>query len=310
MKAALMFSGQGSQYLGMGKEFYDNFPEVQALINEAEKVTNYPIKKILFEDEELLNNTKYTQVALFALYGAIIKVLKKYDLNINYSMGLSLGEYGAYLYNDVFDFALGLEIIKNRAILMEKAQNLNPGKMCAVIGLDLKTLEMALKDEVNSLEIANYNAYDQYVVSGSSEAILNFKDKVLTLGAKRAIVLNTSGAFHSRFMKNAEKDFGEYLKTITLNEPVKNLYINLTGNKYTEAIKEVMTKQITHGVRFYQMVENMILEGVDFFIEIGPKQTLSSLVKKINPNVEVTNIEDLVSLNKTMSKWRDRNEGK
>jgi len=309
MKAALMFSGQGSQYIGMGKEFYEKFDEVKAVFLEAEKLTDYPIRKIMFEDEELLNNTKYTQVAMFTLYEAIIRVIKENKLEIDYSMGLSLGEYGAYLHNEVFDFATGIEIVKNRALLMEKAQSEKAGKMCAVIGLDLKNIEIALSFSKN-LSIANFNSYDQYVISGDSEDILVFKDKVISLGAKRAIILNTSGAFHSPFMASAEKEFGEYLESIHLQEPSKNLYINITGDKYTQNIKEVMAKQISSSVRFYQMIENLVAEGVDFFIEVGPKQTLSSLVKKINPNVVVANIENLESLNKTLLKWRGLYEGK
>ena len=304
MKSAFMFSGQGSQYLGMCKEFYENYDIVKDIFGKAEEITNYPIKKIFFESEEMLNNTEFTQVAMFVMYQSILKVLELSNISAKFSMGLSLGEYGAYLHNEVFDFETGLKVIKARSKLMADAQKNNPGKMCAIIGMDVKILEKLIEPYKNVV-IANYNSPNQLVISGNKEEIEEARNIAINNGAKRAIMLETSGAFHSPLMISAEKGFAEFLNDVELDEPKYNLYVNLTGKKYESNIKAVMAKQISNSVRFYQMVEEMIKSGVNFFIEIGPKQTLTSLVKKINPEVVVCNVEDMKSLQKTISIWED-----
>jgi [acyl-carrier-protein] S-malonyltransferase len=304
MKAAFMFSGQGSQYLGMAKDLYDNYEIVREVFKKAETVLNYPLVKIMFESAEKLNNTAYTQVAMFVMYQSILKVLATHNIIAKSSMGLSLGEYGAYLHNEIFDFETGLEIVKTRSRLMAEAQEKNPGKMCAILGLEKESLEQLL-DSFEDVVIANYNLPTQLVISGSEETIQTIRELALEKGAKRAIMLETSGAFHSPFMVMAETKFSDYIAGFDLKEPIYDLYVNLTGKKYESDIKTVMAKQITNSVKFYQMVEEMIKDGIELFIEIGPKQTLCSLVKKINADVMVGNVEDIKSLNKTISLWGD-----
>jgi [acyl-carrier-protein] S-malonyltransferase len=304
MKAAFMFSGQGSQYLGMTKDLYDNYEIVREVFKKAETVLNYPLEKIMFESAEKLNNTAYTQVAMFVMYQSILKVLETHNIIAKSSMGLSLGEYGAYLHNEIFDFETGLEIVKTRSRLMAEAQEKNPGKMCAILGLEKESLEQLL-DSFEDVVIANYNLPTQLVISGSEETIQTIRELALEKGAKRAIILETSGAFHSPFMAMAETKFSDYIAGFDLKEPIYDLYVNLTGKKYESDIKTVMAEQIANSVRFYQMVEEMIKDGIELFIEIGPKQTLCSLVKKINADVMVSNVEDIKSLNKTISLWGD-----
>lgn len=302
MKIAFMFSGQGSQYKGMGEELYYNFDIVKNVFDRASKYLGYDLTNIIFNNEELLNNALYTQVAIYTLEAAILELLKANNIESEYSVGLSLGEYGAYLDSGVYTFEDGLDILSKRSFFMSNATLENPGKMSAILGMEKEVLTDIIENKVDGyVKIANYNTYGQLVISGEEQAIITANEKVLEAGAKRAILLNTSGAFHSKMMKTAANNFASYLYTKNLNEPNKKILVNVTGDFYKENIKEVMVDQITNSVMYYQMIEKLIDEGVDTFIEIGPKKSLCGFVKKINRKLKSLNVEDVSSFNNTVA---------
>ena len=289
MKIAFLFAGQGAQYVGMGQEFSNS----SAFKGVFEYLPSN-LQKICFEGPaEDLNNTLNAQPCIVAVSLGIAKVLKSKGVDCKYAAGLSLGEYTALAYSEAISVKDVLELVKKRSEIMSNAVPENTG-MAAIFNCEAKIIE-----NIENLEIANYNSPKQIVITGSmnsiDEAILKLKD----LGYKSK-KLNVSGAFHSSYLKNASEELFSILKDVEFKEPNKKIIFNTVGKTSDEDVKILLKNQIKSSVKFMQSVEFMIENGVDTFIEIGPGKVLSGLVKQINPEVNIYQVESLESIGKVV----------
>ena len=303
MKLAFIYSGQGAQYVGMAASLYEQNTTFKAHLDEASDILGEDLKTIMFHDEEKLNQTNYAQPAIFTLSTGITKLLNDAGITSEGSCGLSLGEYAAMYDQGIFNFEEGLRTIIHRAYFMHEATKKTETKMVALLG-SLDQVE-SLVSKFDDIYIANYNLPSQFVVGGPVSSLESLIEASKDEGIKRAILLETSGAFHTPYMEEAANGFKDYVKYLKLDEPKKDFYINTTGKKYVSDLKNQMVQQITQSVLFYQMIESMIEDGYDTFVEIGPKSTLKALVKKINREVTVFNIEDVDTLNKTITALKE-----
>ena len=297
-KIVVMFAGQGSQYKQMGFDFLVNSVSAKSLFDLAAKNVDFNLRDALSSD--LINNTKYTQPLVFLTSAMIYSEVKKI-IEPDAILGFSLGEYSAYYANGVLSFLDTLKIISKRAALMNAAANKNPGIMAAIIGLKANELETVIKELNCNVTIANYNEPNQLVISGKEECVNKVIELALEKGARRAIPLNVSGAFHSKLMNEAGLHLFNYLNDegFVFNKPKYPMWLNTTGKKLVdEDIKIVMRDQVFSSVKFYQSIENLIAGGYNTFIEIGPGKVLTGLVKKIDRSVNVININNYSDLDK------------
>lgn len=293
-KIAFMFPGQGAQYVGMGKDFYDTIPVCREIFDKASELAGFDMKKICFEENEEINITEYTQAAMVTVSAAILAAMKEQKFPwADITAGLSLGEYNALLASDVLSFDDCCRTVRKRGIYMQEAVPQGIGGMSAVIGLDAKVIEETLQ-EINQgiVEIANYNCPGQIVISGEIDAVKKAGELLKEAGAKRVLPLNVSGPFHSSMLKPASEKLYQELKMVEIR-PIKVPYIaNVTGDivENPDDIRELLKKQISSSVRWQQSMERMISMGVDTFIEIGPGKTLSNFIKKIDRSKKVLSI--------------------
>lgn len=297
MKIGFLFPGQGSQAVGMGKDIYDKYDEAKKVYDRVKELTNVDIAKISFEGpEDVLNQTKYTQLAILTMSLAIVEIIKKENIKAEISAGLSLGEYSALIYSGILDFDEGVKLVQKRG---EYMQNLVPEgnwQMAAVLGLDDETIENTCKKVTNGFVVpANFNCNGQVVISGEEEAVKKAAELMSEAGARKVRVLKTSGPFHTTKLIEASKALSKELENTKFNKSNLKVVKNIDGTEYTENdnIKEILAKHIISPVRFSKSINTMLQENVDTFIEVGPGKTLSGFVKK----AETTNPINILNIN-------------
>lgn len=291
-KRAFLFPGQGAQYIGMAKEFYEQLPECKLVFDAAQKASGLDVAALCFEENDKINITEYTQICMLTAEAAILTALESRGYRANVTAGLSLGEYGALIAAKVLTMEDAFALVRKRGIYMQEAVPTG-GAMAAVLGLDAGAIEQACEETEGIVSIANYNCPGQIVITGLAQAVSEASEKLKEAGGRRVIPLNVSGPFHSAMLKEAGKELGKVLENVTLH-PLQIPYVTNVTAEYVEdsaETKAFLEEQIASSVRWQQSVENMISQGVDTFVEIGPGRTLAGFMRKINRNVKVYNIQ-------------------
>lgn len=302
MSTAFIFPGQGAQVVGMGKDFYEKYEESRGIFDKASELLGFDMKELCFENEKDVNITEYTQPALLTVSVAILRVLEQKGIRPDVCAGLSLGEYCAMVASEVMSFEDAVKTVRQRGILMQEAVPLGVGAMCAVLGLDGETVNKVCQG-VDDVYVANYNCPGQIVISGKAEAVEQAAGLLKEAGAKRCMMLNVSGPFHSPLLREAGGKLAEVLKDVKLNDGFTIPYVTNVTAEYvntTEEIRELLRKQVSSSVMWQQSVENMIAKGVDTFVEIGPGKTLAGFMKRINKEVRMVNIGSVEDLEKAV----------
>lgn len=300
-KTAFIFPGQGSQYIGMGKDFYETIPVCKEMFDLAGRASGLDVAALCFEENDKINITEYTQIAMLAVEVAMLKALEEKGIVPDVSGGLSLGEYGALVASGVMTPEDVFKIVRKRGLYMQEAVPTG-GAMTAVLGLDTDVIEKVCEETPGMVSVANYNCPGQTVITGEEAAVNKVAEKLKEAGAKRCVPLKVSGPFHSPMLSGAGEKLGEALAEIEIHDIAVPYLANVTADYVTrkEDVKDLLVKQVSSSVRWQQSVERMLSDGVTTFIEIGPGKTLSGFMRKINRDVTVLNIEKIEDLEKVV----------
>ena len=300
-KTAFIFPGQGAQYVGMGQDFYEKIPVCKKVIDKASEVTGLDLPALCFEENEKIHITEYTQIAMLSVSVAILEAVWEQGLTSCVNAGLSLGEYGALAASKVMSLEDIFAVVRKRGIYMQEAVPTG-GAMAAVLGCDAGVIEKICQDTEGIVSIANYNCPGQIVITGEESAAQAAGESLKTAGARRVLPLKVSGPFHSQMLTGAGQKLGEVLDSVTVCDFEVPYVSNVTAEYVTdpEQVKPLLVRQVSSSVRWQQSVENMISQGVDTFIEIGPGRTLTGFMRKINRNVKAFNIEKLEDMEKVI----------
>ncbi|MFR4351333.1 MAG: ACP S-malonyltransferase [Roseburia sp.] len=293
-KTAFIFPGQGAQYIGMAKEFYEQIPACRAVFELASEAAELDVAALCFEENEKINITEYTQICMLTAEAAILKALQEKGYTPDVTAGLSLGEYGALMASGVLDWRDAFALVRKRGIYMQEAHP-SGGAMAAVLGLAGDVIEQVCAQTQGMVSIANYNCPGQIVITGEACAVAAAGEACKAAGAKRVLPLKVSGPFHSQMLAGAGEKLGEELSHVAIREFVIPYVANVTADYVTDggAVKNLLEQQVSSSVRWQQSVERMIADGVDEFVEIGPGRTLSGFLRKINGDVKVYNIDHM-----------------
>ena len=296
-KIAFIYPGQGAQVCGMGADFYEQTEIGRAVFDRATELLGFSVPELCFTENDRLDITEYTQAAMVTTSIAMTKVLESKGVKPDVAAGLSLGEYCALYAAGVMSADDAIATVRQRGILMQEAVPTGLGAMAAILAMDAAAIEEVIAD-IEGVQIANYNCPGQIVISGKKEAVETACEKLKEAGAKRAIMLNVSGPFHSNMLTGAGEKLGQVLEQVEVHTPAIPYVANVTAAYVTDAadVKPLLMKQVSSSVRWQQSVEAMLADGVDTFIEIGPGKTLAGFMKKIDRTVKVLNIEKLADV--------------
>lgn len=298
-KIAFIFPGQGAQACGMGQDFYEHTETGKRIFDKATELMGFSMPQLCFEENDRLDITEYTQAAMVTASIAMMRVLEENGIKPDVAAGLSLGEYCALAAAGVMSDKDAIRTVRQRGILMQEAVPVGEGAMAAILALDASAIE-EVTGAMEGVWIANYNCPGQIVISGEKAAVEEACEKLKAAGAKRAVMLNVSGPFHSGMLADAGEKLGEVLSQVELHEPQIPYVANVTAQyvKSAAEVKELLTRQVSSSVRWQQSVEAMIADGVDTFIEIGPGKTLAGFMRKISRDVKTLNVEKLEDIGK------------
>lgn len=298
-KIAFIFPGQGAQACGMGKDFYEQTETGKRIFDKATQLMGFSMPQLCFEENDRLDITEYTQAAMVTASIAMMRVLEENGIKPDVAAGLSLGEYCALAAAGVMSDEDAIWTVRQRGILMQEAVPVGEGAMAAILALDASAIE-EVTGAMEGVWIANYNCPGQIVISGEKAAVEEACEKLKAAGAKRAVMLNVSGPFHSGMLTAAGEKLGQVLSRVELHEPRIPYVANVTAQyvKSAAEVKELLTRQVSSSVRWQQSVEAMIGDGVDTFIEIGPGKKLAGFMRKISRDVKTLNVEKLEDIGK------------
>ena len=290
-KIAFIYPGQGAQKAGMGKDFYENSESARAVFDRASEILDLDMKELCFEENDRLDLTEYTQAALVTTCLAMTKVVSEHGIRPDVTAGLSLGEYCAIAVAGGMSEEDAIRTVRKRGILMQNTVPAGEGAMAAVLGLEASAIEEVIAD-IEGVTIANYNCPGQIVITGVTAKVEEASEKLKAAGAKRVVMLNVSGPFHSPLLKSAGEELLKELENVEIHKLEIPYVTNVTAEyvQNEEEIKGLLGQQVSSSVRWEQSIRKMIEEGVDTFVEIGPGKTLAGFMRKISRDVAMYNI--------------------